>query len=338
MFNFSSLFGAKYDNLCRVEVIGKNTISNYKALSKKLPIAPVLKSNAYGHGLVLVAKILDKLNSPFFCVDSLFEAYELAKSGIKSEILIMGYVSPENLRYKKLLFSFAAYDKQSLLNIAKYQPRAGIHLFIDTGMHREGIQLCELPEVLLIIKKNKIKIVGLMSHQAMPENSRNPEAQRQIRDFVLAEKLLKISGIAPKWIHTGKEGNVARTGLGLYSLKPALRFVAKIVLIKNINKGDKVGYDFTFTAKKKMKLAVLPAGYNEGIDRRLSNIGLVKIRNKFCRFVVTEVKNAKVGDETVIISDRFEDPNSLMNTAKLCNTIPYEITVHVNPSLKRLLV
>lgn len=328
------LLGGEYDNLCRVEIRAKNLVENYKILSKKLPIAPVLKSNAYGHGLVLAAKILDKLHPPFFCVDSLFEAYELSKAGIKSQILIMGYVSATNLRHKKLSFAFAAYDKENLLNIAKYQPQAEIHLFVDTGMSREGIPLKNLPEIIKVIKRNKIKIAGLMSHPARPG--------AQVTAFHRAQEMLPT-----KWAHMGFSGNVARVGLDLYLTNPVLRFMAKIVQSKKIEKGNKVGYDGTFTAKKKMTLALLPAGYNEGIDRRLSNKGVVKIRGKFCPIVgrvsmnltsvdVSKVPNIKVGDEAIIISDKHSNPNSVINIAKTCKTIPYEILVHIQPSLKRV--
>lgn len=180
-----------------------------------------------------------------------------------------------------------------------------------------------------------------MSHQA--------QKGAQAKEFRRAQQMLSKEGITPKWMHMGKVGNVARIGLELYLLKPALRFIAKIVQVKEIESGDKVGYDFTFTAKKKMKLAVLPAGYNEGIDRRLSNIGSVKINNKFCRFVgrismnlsvvdVTAAGKVEAGDEAVIISDKPSDPNSLVNIAKLSATIPYEITVHVQPTIKRVAV
>src|SRR5882672_7179144 len=114
-------FRKKYSPSNKIEISESALLSNYKYLSdlSALKIAPVLKSNAYGHGLPLVAKILDNVGAPFFCVDSLYEAYELLKISIKTPILIMGYTHPDNLKVKKLPFSFAVYDKAMLAVLAK---------------------------------------------------------------------------------------------------------------------------------------------------------------------------------------------------------------------------
>src|SRR3990170_2390654 len=93
-----------------------------------------LKNNAYGHGILEIAKILDSQKAPFFCVDSLYEAYQLLKIKIKTPILIMGYTNPENLKVKRLPFSFAIYDLETLKVLDKYQPGAKIHIKVDTGM------------------------------------------------------------------------------------------------------------------------------------------------------------------------------------------------------------
>src|SRR3990172_5200894 len=96
------VFGREYQSLNRLEISRQALISNYAYLSginRKIKVASVLKSNAYGHGLVEVAQILDFLNPPFFCVDSLHEAYKLYNAKIKSKILVMGYINPKNLRF-----------------------------------------------------------------------------------------------------------------------------------------------------------------------------------------------------------------------------------------------
>ena len=141
------ILGREYYPINRIAISKNDLISNYKYLShlnKNIKVAPVLKSNAYGHGINTVAKILDELNPPFFCVDSLFEAYELFKEKIKSDILIMGYVRPENLRIKALPFSYAIYDLGLAEAINEYQPGAKIHIKVDTGMNRLGVQIKDL--------------------------------------------------------------------------------------------------------------------------------------------------------------------------------------------------
>ena len=149
------IFGREYHPLNRIEISRSALVHNYQYLSnlnKKILIAPVLKSNAYGHGLVQVAKLLDPLGAPFFCVDSIYEAYELLKAGIKTKILIMGYIDPENLKVKKLPFSYAVYNEEQLKVINKYQKGAGIHIKFDSGMHRLGITIDELSKFINTLK------------------------------------------------------------------------------------------------------------------------------------------------------------------------------------------
>ena len=128
------LFKRNYYPLNIIEISRKKLINNYHKLAsmyRYIEVVPVLKSNAYGHGIIEVASILDQLNPIFCCVDSLFEAYQLLKARIKMPILIMGYVNPENLSVKKLPFSYAVFDLQQFRKIFKYQPQAKFHLFVD---------------------------------------------------------------------------------------------------------------------------------------------------------------------------------------------------------------
>src|SRR3990167_7845661 len=154
--SFKKILHKEYTPLNTVEVFRENLLSNYNYLSSlnsSLAIAPVVKSNGYGHGIKLVGKVFDKVGAPFLCADSLFEAYQLQSANIKTKILIMGSILGQNLQVKKLPFSYAVYNKEMLDAIAHYQPHAGIHLFVDTGLHREGVVLEQLPEFIQEIKK-----------------------------------------------------------------------------------------------------------------------------------------------------------------------------------------
>jgi len=175
------LSGHTYEHLNIIEISASRLNHNYNYLSslkKNIKIAPVLKSNAYGHGLLQIAKIVDRLNPPFICVDSLFEAYELLKANIKTQILIMGFISPKSLKTKKLPFSFVVFNKELVDAISKYQPHAKIHIFVDTGMHREGVNLDELPSFIKYIKtKTNLEIEGLMSHFAKSDDPINQDTK-----------------------------------------------------------------------------------------------------------------------------------------------------------------
>lgn len=366
-------FFPKYHPLNLINVSKKALIKNYKTLSgiaPKIKIAPVLKSNAYGHGFVGVAKTLDKLNPPFFCVDSLYEAYELYKAKIKTPILIMGYVDPENLKIKTLPFMYAVSDIGLLEAIEKYQPNAQVHIKIDTGMSRMGVTLEELENLLSkAVKLKHIKIEGVMSHLAETDND-SALTNLQLKNFQKALSIFDSFGIEPTWRHIASSGgllnvssekiealsNVARTGLAIYgidpdgkykNLKPALSLQSKIVQIKTIRKGERVGYGGTYKVKKDIKLGILPIGYNDGVDRRLSNAGFVQVDSIFCPIIgrvsmnitaidLSKVKNPKAGQIVTIFSASPAATNSVENAAQTCKTNPYDLLVHLSPiSLRR---
>jgi len=175
----------RYHALNKVEVSASSLLYNYQYLLKKSGqhIFPVLKSNAYGHGIVHVAHILDSLGVPYFCVDSIYEAYQLMKVKIKTPILIMGYVHPQSLGVKKLPFSYAVYGNEMVEAIAKYQSHAKIHIFVDTGMHREGVPLHELQVFIKKCKTLHLKIEGLMSHMAMADKPIDKDTKAQVDNF-----------------------------------------------------------------------------------------------------------------------------------------------------------
>lgn len=365
--------GRTYYPLNRVEINKKNLISNYLQLSKisnKIKIAPVLKSNAYGHGLLAIAKIVDEFAPPFICVDSLYEAYELYMAKIKSKILIMGYIDPENLKVKKLPFSYAVYDLKLLEVINKYQKGAGVHIKVDTGMNRLGIKINDLEAFFTQLRNfPDITVEGIMSHFASAGNGQDEAVKLQLRNFNKALSLAKKFAINFKLSHIAssssllnldsnsleKVSNLARVGLALYGingentkvkLKPVLSLKSRIVQIKDLVIGEKVGYNGTFKAIKPMKIGLLPLGYNDAIDRRLSNKGVVLVNGKQCKIVgmvsmnitgidLTNVDSAKEDDEVTVISNNSKDANSISNLAKTANTIPYDILVRISSSIRR---
>jgi len=366
------LIGKNYVPLNVVEVSKSALIHNYEYLTKLagIPVAPVLKSNAYGHGIELVGKILDPLSLPLFCVDSIYEAYQLLKIRVKTPILVMGYVSGENLKIKKLPFSFSVYTNEMLENIKKYQPQAPVHIFVDTGMHREGVPLKNLEDFIKRAQKINLKIEGIMSHFAKPDAPFSVNTERQIENFEKALKIGKSLGIMFKYVHLfasvgianikdySISTNMARVGKALYGidvvknstkLKPALTLKSTIIQIKNLKKGERVGYDFVFKAPRNMKTAVLPIGYNDGVNRRLSNKGFVKLNGTYCQIIgrvsmniteidITNVKNPRVGQKVTIFSNNPKDKNSIFNASKICDAIPYELMVHIYPSTRKILV
>ena len=166
-----------------------------------MPCAPVVKSNAYGHGLKLLAKEWNQYDIPFVCVDSLFEAYELKKYGYKKEVLIMGFIDPDDIPREKK-FHYACPDVAYAHAVIKKYKKAKLHLFLDTGMHREGMQ--EVPtEGFIPLKKN---IIGVMTHLSTPDNTK--VSQKQIDTFEKQLQQLEKHDISPEFQHICASGGV----------------------------------------------------------------------------------------------------------------------------------
>jgi alanine racemase len=230
-----NLFGKKYHHLNKIFVNQTALHHNHNELHNFHPeanIAPVLKSNAYGHGLKIVAPVFDKLNPAFLVVDSLYEAYELTKLKVKSQILILGYIHPDNFSVKQLPFHITVFDLEVARSLNKYQKNCKVHIFVDTGMCREGVQLSELKNFTQEIKKMiNLEIVGLASHFADADNP-NDEAftQKQIANYKKASRILEEEGITPRYRHISASGasfkikddafNMIRAGLASYGINP----------------------------------------------------------------------------------------------------------------------
>ncbi len=372
----------QYQTLNTIYINSDAIVHNHLALQQFHPeaaICPVLKANAYGHGLTTVAPIFDKLNCPFLCVDSLFEAYELMKQGVKTTVLILGYTAPVNFQVKRLPFEYVIYDLEMARALAKYQPGCRVHVFVDTGMNREGVPMSELPKFLKQLQElPQLKVVGACSHLADADNSHTEIIlNQQLSTFKKALQLIEAAGFKLEWKHLTASGgafkihdpvcNLIRAGLAHYGLnplasddlvaqkvqaqqplklQPALEFTTTIVQLKQIEAGERVGYNGTYTARKKMTIGLLPAGYYEGVDRRLSNLGIVTVNNQVCKIIgrvsmdmttidVSNVKNVKVGDLAVIYSADPDAHNSVAAAAASIGTIPYELLVHLAESVKR---
>ncbi len=360
-----------YTHLIEVQIYRQEVLHNYSIFQLKLPtlqVAPVLKSNAYGHGLVEVARILDTQGIPFLCVDSFFEALILRNEGIVSPILIIGYTPLHNLLKRDLPgVSFSLISLQELQRAIKtINALTLLHLKIDTGMHRQGIMESEIEEAITLLKSNKhVVLEGIFSHLA---EINTPHTSTQIALWNKIAKRIHEAFPSLRYIHCSatagivhaKEiyANTMRLGIGLYGinpglldldLHPALEMRSRISSLRTVEVGESVGYGGTFTAENDMRIATVPAGYSEGIDRRLSNTGSLVIRDTLCPIVgavsmnitsldVSSIPEVSLEDEVLIISKDPTAPNSIERMAELCHTIPYDLLVHIPEHLHRRVI
>lgn len=374
-YYIKSLFFPRISPLITVHIDEAALLHNlgkYRQAYPDIQFAPVLKSNAYGHGLIPIARILDSPNIPFLIVDSYYEALTLRQNAIKSPILIIGYILPEIIkksRLKNVYFTVTSLAQLQAINDSIRRP-ISIHLKIDTGMHRQGLLPTEIHQAITIIKKNSfIQLQGICSHLADADNSISRYNTSQLEQWEQSIQFFKTAfpqltyyhiSASAGLIHTAKSHhNLARLGLGLYgisiiennklSLKPVLSLTSIISGIKVIKKGDTVGYNNTFIAKNDMLIATIPAGYAEGVDRRLSNIGQVEIAEILCPIIgrismnittidITHIPNIQIGDIVTLISNDNSSPISANAIAKICDTIPYEILIHIPGYLRREII
>jgi alanine racemase len=209
-----------------------HNIGEFKKLTNR-PVAPVLKSNAYGHGLVDVARIVDGIHPPFIVVDSLFEATALRAEGIRSDILIIGYTRAKDIVSNKLRnIAFTITSLQALIALAELlledQADVVIHLKIDTGMRRQGILIDEIDQAIAIIKRTSgIILEGACSHFADADTLTSEYTSNQIKlwnEIVIKFKIEKEKFASLKHFHVSNsaghafegsiDATVSRLGIG----------------------------------------------------------------------------------------------------------------------------
>ncbi|MEK7479386.1 MAG: alanine racemase [Patescibacteria group bacterium] len=364
-----------YTPLIEVFIHKNRLLENLHTFQTAYPgveFAPVLKSNAYGHGLCEVAGILDTENCSFLCVDSYFEAQTCRGKGIRAPILVIGYTEPSNLKRAPLHnVSYAVISMDHLGDLERTLsfPTA-FHIKLDTGMHRQGISPKEIPEALALLKKSKhIKIEGVFSHFADADTEGSAFTEWQIEVWNKSMRILRSELTGVRYAHlaatTGSfyskkiDANVIRLGLGLYGydtspernmgLKPILEMRTKITSTRPIQKGEAVGYNLTFKATKNMKIATIPTGYYEGLDRRLSNKGFVSIEERACKILgrvsmnmasidISEIPDEDLAKPVVVIHSNPKAKNSVLSMARLANTNCHEILIHIPSHLRRIVV
>jgi alanine racemase len=367
----------KYETLNVIEVDVAKLIANFRYLQTLQPAAaifPVLKSNAYGHGLKEVCQILNKVKPALVVVDSYPEA-QIAYRYFKGKVLILGEMPQRAYDYCKLgRTDFVVYNEATLKYLSRYGKRIRIHLFFNSGMNREGIK--DMNMFVLQNKEylNKVEVAGLCSHLASADQESGLN-QEQESSFRQALEILKEAGFNPPWVHLGNSAAVFtaqdglltayRPGLAFYGyspfsdgrgselpLQPALQVFSHIVSLQELKVLESVSYNETYRANQATNIGTIPFGYFEGLDRRLSNRAQflvqsgdhyfwAKVAGKVCMNLTCldlGQNQAKIGDIVQLVSSKREEQNSIFNIAALCDTIPYEFLVKLQANIRRELI
>lgn len=348
------MFQKRLKPLNRIEIERKVILENFAKYNKiGKAVWPVMKSNAYGIGLEQAVEILDKNRFEYWIVDSYMEALRIWKKSEK-RVLLIGSMLTEN--YKLLDFNrlvLMVQNNEELIELGKLGKKVKVHLKINSGMNRQGWEVEELPGVLKLLKNYKnIEVDGVMSHLA-DANDKTMTGKQEER-FSESVEILKNGGVNPKWVHLGAtygvdktvnpQINAVRLGLGLY--RNSIRLMSTIVKVRLVKKGEKVSYGMTFEAEKDGYLGLIPVGYFEGLDRKLSNSGKIKYKGSFYTIAGRVCMNMcvidfgktkpKLYDEVEVIGKKGE--NSFESLASKCQTIDYEMMVRLNGSIRREII
>lgn len=356
-----------------------HNIAQYKSIAQNALLAPVIKSNAYGHGIECIAKLLDENNNvDFLCIVSLSEALLLRSIGIKKPLLVLSIIDGDLHQAANQDIALILYDMHTALAINNAgkacNKKIAVHIKVDTGLSRLGLLAYEaIPFIKELCLLPFITIQGIFTHFSTSERTDQTVTNHQIAQFTAIINQLNTLGIHIPLRHascsaaiTGNNAShftMVRTGIGIYglwpseqnkqatsnahpgfSLKPVLSWKTTIIHIKEIPTGSFVGYDLTYQTQKSTRIAILPVGYWNGYDRRLSNRGNVIINNQSAPIVgrvamnlmmidATDI-NASVGDQVILLG--AHPGISADDIAHTCNTINYHIVTQINPLLPRI--
>lgn len=324
----------------------------------------IVKANAYNHGDITISKELIKNGINYLGVSSLDEALNIRKKLKKVDILVMSPIDYKQIKIASINnITITINSIEYLRKIINTKYKIKIHIKIDTGMNRLGIKdNNEFINVIELINSNKnIILEGLYTHMANADSYDSTFYKKQINKFNDITKNINLNIF--KIIHIGnsasllnhkkiKFANGIRLGLIMYGLKPfntnkidlkpILSLHSKIIQIKEINKGEYVGYNLNYIAKKKEKIAIISIGYADGIIRKNTN-RFVEINNKRYKIIgniCMDILMVKVDDKVKLYDDVIIIGNSINcdYVAKHLNTINYEVICSISDRVHKIYV
>jgi alanine racemase len=357
--------------------------SNYRAVAAFLAaggadrgapgIVAVVKANAYGHGAPAVGVALQEAGATTLACADIEEAVVLREAGVTAEILVFGALSVSDVDgiFEHSLtptISTPGAGRSLQAAAAKHRARLRCHLKIDTGMNRLGLRHDNLEfTVPALVASRNLEIVAAYTHFATADDPDCPLFQTQRERFDRALARLPQLGIRPQLAHAANSAatlrdsrvwyDLVRPGLVLYGvvppplastipLKPVMSLRSRVVAVKGVRVDETVGYGARWTVPKPGRIAVVPAGYADGLDRRMAGSCSVLIRGRRAPIVgavnmdmiTVDVSDVEVdtGDEVVIIGAQGGDRIDVREIAATIGTNPYEILCRVGTRIERI--
>ncbi len=370
----------------RVEINRKNLVHNLETFRKKSLNRKVLfavKSNAYGHGLFETVSTL-KGSGLIDCygVDSIEEANSVKEADPSLPILILGWLDSEGIKEAvKNGYDFVAPSIDFLKKVDEIAGISGfkakLHLKLDTGTTRLGMNVSEMEKLLKSFPFHNIHITGFYSHYANIEDTTDhsfatlqrkqfekfyekPAFKDCISHFSCSAAALLFPETYYDMIRVGISGygmwpskqtllSYRESGRNDIELKPVLSWYSKVAQVKKIKKGTPVSYGLTYKAFNDTMIAVIPVGYYDGYDRKLSNISTViingnraPVRGRICMNMlmaeVSHIKNIRQGDEVILIGSDNGESITAEELGELAGTINYEVVTRIASHIPRVVI
>jgi len=364
-----------------LSALRRNFCALRQFVGSDVEICAVVKADAYGHGARECARALQAEGARWFGVTSTEEGVQLRQAGISARILLMtGFWEGEERDVVHHRLTPAVWQPWHLERLQRAALEANapgfpVHLKVDTGMGRLGAGWEELPSLLTSLRAaSYLSLEGVFTHLASAEVIGAADTQQQLAAFERTAKLVEREGFAPKFYHVANSAalvsrpearkNFVRPGISLYgyylpfsgdahvqapAVEPVLSWKAQIISLRSLPPGSPLGYNGTYVTSRPSRIAVLPVGYADGLNRRLSSRGRVLVRGAYAPIVgrismdltlvdVTDVPGVELGDEAILIGTSEGRSITAWEHANAAHTIPYEVLCNISKRVPRVYV
>ena len=351
---------------------------NFEIFTKDRPanvsFMSIVKDDAYGHGLVEVARVAEQFGCAFLGVVTVDEGIALRQDGISKPILLLGERTDEELDLSfehnlTCCINDLTQAKKLQRLCEKYHRTVAVHVEIDSGMSRYGVRWSDaMPVIEALSTMPELELEGVMSHFAMSDELDKSFAMTQLARFNEVLSQMQVKNISVKYRHLCNTGgyldlpvahfDMVRVGtlpLGVYpskvcrripGLKPIMTVKTKVAALRDLQTGDKVGYGMHYEAACTRKIAVLPIGYGDGFPR-VRNKGYVLIHGQRAPIVggnamdammvdITDIAGVKLWDEVVLLGRQGEEEITARDLADLRGSVTYESMICWRSRLPRV--
>jgi alanine racemase len=349
---------------------------NYRVIAQHVGgarVMPILKANAYGHGLVAVAKKLEQVGAPYVGVAYLEEGLRLRQEGVRMPVLVMGGIVGSQIpRFldADLTLTASSVDKLSAIDecAALKGKRARVHLKIDTGMERIGVHWYSADRLLEAAARTKhVEVEGIFTHFANADERDLTHAKLQLERFAEVLRFYERHSLPVPMRHAANSGailqlpeshlDLVRPGILFYGASPsvdlslnlpvqqALRWLTHVVFFKVVKPGNPISYGSRFTPEDLTRVITLPVGYGDGYARAMERAEVIvrsgrhPVVGRICMDqIMVDIgwTSAFNGDEVVLLGEAGELSIRIEELARWAHTIPHEVLTSINTRVPRV--